>query len=414
MQNNPFLKYKCLYLLISVMLVFVVSCDNKMKMPEKEIKRVKVAKAIVQDIPVYVDTFGYLTSEHNVNIVSQVTGELTQIHYEEGDHVKKGDILYTIYKAPYEALLNKAKASLKSLESEKKYQAYVVSKDRIPARTGAIALQDFLKYLTQLAVLESKIELTKSEIWQYQIDLNWCDIRSPIDGVTGKKMIDVGNVVSSDDEQAILVNVKSLDPLFIDFTIPEKNLYNLKRSFKKGEQKIVLETEQFGVSEDNPQKVHIGYLQLYDNYVNNETGSISLRGTVRNPNMLLWPGQYVKVRLILFTKKNQLLVPFRSVKQGLKGYYLYIIRNNKAIVKWVKSGQRESEWIVIENKDDFIKPGDNIVTVGIHNLQPGDNVKILKKTSQFLPLKIPEYYFNDDLTLDKKQKRSKKNTGKKK
>ena len=154
MQNNPFLKYKCLYLLISVMLVFVVSCDNKMKMPEKEIKRVKVAKAIVQDIPVYVDTFGYLTSEHNVNIVSQVTGELTQIHYEEGDHVKKGDILYTIYKAPYEALLNKAKASLKSLESEKKYQAYVVSKDRIPARTGAIALQDFLKYLTQLAVLE--------------------------------------------------------------------------------------------------------------------------------------------------------------------------------------------------------------------------------------------------------------------
>ena len=160
--------------------------------------------------------------------------------------------------------------------------------------------------------------------------------------------------------------------------------------------------------------MHIGYLQLYDNYVNNETGSISLRGTVRNPNMLLWPGQYVKVRLILFTKKNQLLVPFRSVKQGLKGYYLYIIRNNKAIVKWVKSGQRESEWIVIENKDDFIKPGDNIVTVGIHNLQPGDNVKILKKTSQFLPLKIPEYYFNDDLTLDKKQKRSKKNTGKKK
>jgi membrane fusion protein, multidrug efflux system len=378
---------------------FLISCNekkemNKKEMAEMKIKHVRVSEAIVQDVPMYVDTFGYLTSEHDVNIVSQVTGQIVKLHFKEGDRVKKGDPIFSIYKAPFQALLNKAKAGLEETETNKNYEKYIVKKDKRLAETRAIAVQSFIKYVTQLSILESKINLFKAEIWQYQIEVNWCDITSPIDGVTGKRLVDVGNIVPA-NTGPVLVNIKSIDNLYIDFTIPEKNLYNLKKAFKRDELQVVIEVEEYDVNETNPDKRHIGRLQLFDNYVNNETGAIALRAIVENKNQKLWPGQYVRVKLILMIEKNKLLVPYRSVKQGLRGYYLYVIKDGKAVVHWVKRGLREGEWIVIENENNAIKPGDKIVTVGIYGLKPGDKVKILKKTDKFKTPTLPNYYFKN-------------------
>ena len=380
---------------ITCLLLLLNSCNDKKETKTGGIERkhVRVVEAIVQDVPMYVDTFGYLASEQNVDIVSQVTGQIVKLHFKEGERVKKGDMLFSIYKPPFQALLNKAKAGLEEAKANKNYEKYIVEEDKRLADTRAIAVQSFVKYVSQLAVFESKIDLFKADIWQYQIDVNWCDITSPIDGVTGKRLVDVGNVVMANKGKT-LVNIKSTDNLYVDFTIPEKNLYNLKKAFKRNELKVVLQVEEYGVEDDNPDKTHIAKLQLFDNYVNNETGAIALRAVVKNKENQLWPGQYVIIRLILMVQKNKLLVPYISVKQGLRGYYLFVIKNNKAVLHWVKKGLREGEWLVVEDLKNAIQPGDKIATVGMYGLKPGDKVKILKDTDKFQAVSKPKYYFN--------------------
>lgn len=360
--------------------VFIVSCGKQKEKDLSISKPVHVAEVIQGDAPVYVDSIGILTSNSDVDIRSQVTGKIDNYYFSEGQYVKKGDLLFTIDPLLYKALLDQSKATLLQDIAVRNLAKFVVDKNKHLPLSGAMAVQDYAKNLAKLEETEGTVALDKAMIQQNEIKLGYCKISSPIDGITGYRQIDPGNIVT-ENNGPVLVNIKQIDPLNVDFTIPEKNMELLKAAMGKGELQIVVTVENFNVSESTVSKKYYGKLQVLDNAVNTATGTISLRGIIPNESRELWPGQFVKVRLIYFYNKNVLLVPYQAVTSGLKGEYVFCIKNGKVRVCWIKTGLRYGDYVIVDGftETDKFSVGDQVVTIGQMELVSGDKVNIVKK-----------------------------------
>jgi len=364
---------------------------------------VQSGTVITQGVPNYIETFGYLNSINNVDIQSQVTGKIEECYFKEGQQVKKGDLLFSIESRIYKAILDQAKAQLKSDMADVKTKQFIVDKDKKLAQTNAISQQDYINLVAKLEMALAAVELDKATIEQNQINLDYCKITSPIDGVTGKLQVDAGNIVTSNSGPT-LVNIKSTDPLYADFTIPENNLFRLRNSMKKNKLEVIIKIEEFGVHENKTGALYTGVLEFINNEVSNKTGTIFLRAIIPNSDGKLWPGQFVRVYLVLDIVKDALLVPYISVQQGLKGYYLFIIRNNKAILNYVTPGLRHDDYITITTiKKGAIKSGDKVVTVGQMGLAPNVGVKVLKE-NKFQRPPVQASYINRVVNKDKVKK----------
>jgi membrane fusion protein, multidrug efflux system len=373
-------------LLCISLVVLTAACSKKEDGSQFRMKRaVQVGKAISSDVPIYVTNIGSLTAEKSVDIISQVTGKIVKCHFKQGQDVKKGDLLFTVDPRLYQASLDQSYASLKQDQADEQLERYIVDKDKRLSGTGAISQQSFVKFIAQLNKTLAKIELDKANIEEYKIQLSYCSITSPIDGITGLRKVDVGNVVVANNGPT-LVNVKSVDPLYVDFTIPERNITRLKNAMSKSELKVIIQTQTANLDDKMESCYYDGILKVLSNAVDNKTGTILLRAAVSNKDHLLWPGQFVNVKLIFFTKKNALLVPYQSVSQGQKGHYLFVIKNSKAVLVYVKPGLKEEGYIEITPvKKDAVKAGDIVVTVGQMGLAPGSDVKIVKTSTFKLP-----------------------------
>lgn len=375
------------FLIISFILL--TSCSKHLPQPSSA-KPVHIGTAITQSVPIYIESFGYLKAPNDVNIISQQTGKILECHFKQGQEVKKEDLLFTIDPQLYQAQLNINKATLKRDKADMQNKQFIVDRDKKLVATGAISEQDFVLYCTNLAQAKASVELDKASIQQSQINLGYCYIKSPIDGVVGQRQIDPGNVVVANNGP-VLVNVKTIDPLYVDFTIPEKNLFILKDAVAKGQLKVVIKVQEFGVKASGLSGVSIGDLMFFDNSVNNQTGTIFLRAIVANKDKKLWPGQFVKVYLILSIQENAMLVPIQAVNQGMKGDYLFTIHNNKARVHYIAPGLKEADYIIINDDNGAIKAGDRVVTVGQMGLVPDVEVKIVGEDNFDLPPN-PDYY----------------------
>ncbi len=395
---------KQVYLLIVFLtLLLFVGCSkqkNENKGKKDFARPVQAGEAIQQSVPNFIESFGYLNAINNVDIKSQVTGEIEKCFFKEGQEVKKGETLFTIDSRVYQAKINELEAQLKSDLTDLKNKQYIVDQDKKLAKTGAIPQQDFVKFMTALEMSQAAVELDKATIVQNEINLEYCTITSPIDGITGKRQVDPGNIVTANTGPT-LVNIKSVNPLYVDFTIPEKNLFRLKDAMSKNRLKVIVKVEEFGVQEDKKGALYEGTLEFVNNEVSNQTGTIFLRALIPNGDQRLWPGQFVRVYLVLNEYQNALLVPYIAVQQGLKGYYLFAIKKNKAILHYVIPGQRHDDYIVITTKGKGdIKVGDKIVTVGQMGLAPNVPVNILDNKKFIRP---PKEQFYENRIVNKKK-----------
>lgn len=363
----------------------VTGCSEKKSGSRPKFKRpVQVGTVITHDVPIYVDSFGYLSSLYSVDIKSQVTGKLATCNFTEGQYVKKGDTLYTLDSRMYKAILDASSASVLQAQADFEHKKFIVDKDKSLVKTSAIGLQVFKGYVTDMQMAEAEVDLQKATLQQNNINLAYCNITSPIDGVTGQRLIDAGNIVSA-NSGSTLVNIKTIDPLYVDFTIPEKNLFLIKESMKNHNLRVLIKLEEFNIEDNTSNFTYEGELQFVNNTVNNQTGTIFLRGLIPNKNRKLLPGQFVKVTLIFSIQKNILLAPYIAVQQGLKGYYTFEVQNNKAILHYVTPGLKQGDYIQIIDKNNSIKPGAKLVTVGQMGLAPGVGVRIIKDVKLKLP-----------------------------
>ncbi|MEI6054785.1 MAG: efflux RND transporter periplasmic adaptor subunit [Lentisphaerota bacterium] len=341
---------------------------------------VHTAQAINADVPIYIDAIGILAADLSVDIKSQVTGKIISAKFTEGQSVKEGDTLFEIDTRSYQALLDQSKALLKQNNADMSIALWIAEKDKKIAATGAMSAQDYARILATYEKTLGMVEADKATVWQNEISLEYCKITSPIAGITGTRQIDPGNIVTENNGPT-LVNIKSIDPLNVDFSISERNYSILRDSMNKGSLKVIVSTESFGEGNSIIQNHYTGTLDFLNNTIDPATGNIYLRASIPNPKKEIWPGQFVSVRLIYYIKKNAILVPNQAVNMGLKGNFIFVVKDNKAQLLWVKTGLKEGDYTIIEGivGEGKLSSGEEVVTVGQMGLVPNAAVNVVGK-----------------------------------
>lgn len=338
---------------------------QKKQMQETPPRPVEIAVAFEKDSPVYLETFGNLYSLYDVNVKAQIDGQVKEINFTEGSEVKKGDLLVTIDPAPFQAELDKARAALNRDLADLKLKKVTFERNEVLFEKKLISRQDYDKYSADLASSEAQVRLDAASVDIAKINLDYCYVRSVVDGLTGKHLVDVGNIVKANDGPT-LVNIKTINELYVDFTVTESDLNQVREAMKQG--KLLVEF----CGDEPSAKVYSGELTLLDNSVDNTTGTFLLRAIVSNKDRELWAGQFVKIRLILGIEKAAVQVPYEAMQLGQDGAYLFVVTSeDKAELRQIKIGNRQQDNIVIEKG---VSPGERVVVSGQLGLSPGAKV----------------------------------------
>jgi multidrug efflux system membrane fusion protein len=345
-------------LLVALLAIRVVSTRKKAAPPPAP-RSVAVAKVITKDVPLYLDEIGTCTAAETVQVQAQISGQIISRDFEDGADVKKGDVLFQIDPRSFQAALASAQADAALAHANLARQTELRSK-------AVVAGQD---YDTAMANAMKADAAVKSA----QVNLDYCTIRSPIDGRTSLRNIDVGNLVGPSSPP--LVMVQRLDPIYTDFTIAEPDIPLVRQHLNGPPLQVLTE------SEDDKIPPRTGQLTFIDNTVQPGAGTVRARATTENADRALWPAQFVRVRLILETLKNAMLVPSSAVQIGQNGPYVFVVKADSTLdLRQVKPGQRQDDdMTVIVNG---VKPGETVITRGQLQLAPGMKVAVQEDKQQ--------------------------------
>jgi multidrug efflux system membrane fusion protein len=334
---------------------------------------VTVSPAKAQDVPLYIEEIGTTAAREYVAVQSQVAGQVHEIHFTDGQELKKGDMLFTIDPRPFQAAVAQAEANVgqRRAELELAKQDFARVEDLI--KTKAISQQEFDQKQNAVAVSEAQVKAADAAVQTAKLNLDYCYVRSPIDGRAGQRQVDVGNVVKVND--MTLLVIQRLDPIYADFTITERDLPRVREHMRaNGAQRLKAQVSVPGT----PGEPRTGELTFLDTAVQQGSGRVKLRATLPNEDRHFWAGQFVNVRLVLEVKKGAVLVPSQAIQIGQTGPYVYVVEAGKtAAMRQIKQGQRQDGWVVIS---DGVKAGENVVTTGQKFLFPGAPVAISPAT----------------------------------
>jgi membrane fusion protein, multidrug efflux system len=354
-------------------ILFLVACGSKQAQSfERPPAPVTVAAAISQDVPTYIDAVGKTVSREVVSIQPQVSGRITEIHFQDGAQLKKGDILFTIDPRPYEAALSEAQATLVQRKAQLDLAqidyaraADLVAKDFIPK-------QDYDARKNAVDVAKAMVQQSEATVESARLNLDYCTIHSPIDGRAGHRLVDLGNVVKPENNTSLLV-IERFDPIYADFTITENDLTSVQQNMAKGVLKAEVRLpDDTGDGRD-------GDLSFIDNSVQDGTGTIKLRATIQNTDQRFWPGRFVKVRLVLNTLHGAVLVPASASQMSAQGAFVYVVKpDSTAELRPVSLGQRQGDLVVIAQG---VKPGEKVVVNGQLGVTPGGKVAVSPDTT---------------------------------
>jgi multidrug efflux system membrane fusion protein len=327
---------------------------------------VTVASAVKKDFPVQVRAIGTVEAYSTVTVKSMVAGQITKVAFKEGQDVRKGDLLFEIDPVPYEAALKAAEATLardvalkENAEKESKRYALLIEKDLIPR-------QQFDQVTANLAALEATVKADAAMVEQSRVKLDYCFLRSPIDGRTGDLSVNGGNVVKENDTKLVVIN--QIIPIYVTFSVPEQRLAEIRR--RRAEGNLAVEVILPG-GEGDPVR---GSLDFISNEVDRTTGTIQLKGKFANADRRLWPGQFVNVLLTLTVRRDAVLVPSQAIQTGQEGQYVFVIKPDlTAEMRPVTVGPSLGGNTVIEQG---VQVGEQVVTDGQLGLVPGSRVEV--------------------------------------
>ena len=355
---------KWAYLLFIILAAFVTyrilqQRASEVKAAQPAARPANVAKVITKDVPLYLDEIGTCAAYETVLVQAQVSGQIMTRHFQDGSDVKKGDPLFTIDPRPYQATLDQAKAQA-ALD-----QVTLKRQEDLRARK-VIAQQDY-----DIAVANAKKSQAATEA--AQVNLDYCYIKSPINGRVGLRNVDVGNLVGP--STAPLVTINGLDPIYTDFTVAENDLPLVRKYLGGPNVKVQTYLSDASIAP------RTGDLYFIDNAVQPGSGTVKARGVTPNPDRALWPSEFVRVRFILDMLKDATLVPSQAVQVSQSGPFVFVVKpDNTVDLRPVKPGQRqEGDLTVIESG---VKPDETVVVTGQLALAPGAKVAPQPYTAQ--------------------------------
>lgn len=346
-------------------MLLLTACQKKDSTPmQPPVRAVTVATAESRDVPLYLDEIGNCTAYETVMVEPQVSGKLDGIHFKDGDEVHKGDLLFTIDPRPFQAALDKAKATLEQDKAKDQFNQAQFLRNQELRKTKVVAEQDLDNARSTALSSKATVLADEAAVETAQINLDYCKIVSPVDGRTSKRQVDVGNVVAANTTQLLLIQRQ--DPIYVEFTIPENSLSRVRDFYKQGDLKVEASFP------DDPQKHREGDFDFLDSGVQQNTGTVRLRAVLENNDRLFWPGQFVNVRLLLDTLKNAVLVPNEAVQVGQTGPFVFVVKPDSTVeLRPVKPGQRQGHDVVITSG---LKQGETVVVTGQIALAPGAKV----------------------------------------
>ncbi len=336
---------------------------------------VDVAKVIQKDVSLYLDEIGTCAAFETVQVQAQVSGQITARNFQDGADVKKGDSLFTIDSRPYEAVLVQAQGQLAQAKSQLVLDQITLKRQQDLRSKGVTSPQDLDAAQGTVNNDEAKVKSAEGAVAGAQVNVDNCNIRSPIDGRAGLRQVDVGNIVGggSASTAGILVTIQGIDPIYTDFTVAEPDLPLVRRYLGGPNVKVMTDAE------DDQFPPREGTLSFIDNALQPGSGTVKARGVTPNPDRALWPSQFVHVRFILDILKNSKLVPSGAVQIGQNGPYVFVVKPDSTLdLRQVKPGQRQGDLTVIT---EGVNSGETVVVSGQLQLAPGTKV-IAKEPEQ--------------------------------
>src|SRR5580704_1157436 len=330
--------------------------------PVRMMPLVTVTVATAQDVPTYLDEIGRSGAFESVTVTPQIAGRILARHFQDGEQLKKDQLLFTIDPRPYQAQLDLAQAQLAQSQAALDLARSQLKMYASITDVRAVSELDYETKKNTVAVNEAQVQAAQAAVENAKLNLEYCFIHSPIEGRAGARLVDVGNVVQANTSGLLLI--QHLDPIYADFTVTERDLPEVQSEMAKGTLRTMVR-----LPSDAPAAARTGTLTFLDNAVQASTGTVNLRATVRNPDHHFWPGQFVKISLILATTKGAVLVPNQAIQISQQGPFVYVVKpDDTTELRPVSLGQRQGEDVVVTKG---VAAGERVVVTGQMRWFPG-------------------------------------------
>ncbi|HVZ54386.1 MAG TPA: efflux RND transporter periplasmic adaptor subunit [Pseudolabrys sp.] len=328
---------------------------------------VLAANASYSDVPVYLDAVGTVRALNTVTVRSQVDGKLIAVKFKEGQDVKKGDVLAEIDPATYQAAYDQAVAKKAQDEAQLANAKNDLTRYQQLAATNAINRQQLDTQRALVAQLTAQIQSDQAAIEGAQATLGYTKIVAPIDGRTGLRQVDEGNIIHASDTNGIVV-ITQIKPIAVLFNLPQQNLDVTNQAFAKGPLPVDV------LRADSNTPIDSGRLTVIDNQVDSTTGTVKLKAEFPNDGLRLWPGQFVNVRMLIDTLKHVVTVPTSAVQRGPDGTFVYVVKDDGTAAMHAVNVQKQDESITVLASG--VTPPERVVTTGFARLTDGAKVTV--------------------------------------
>ena len=329
---------------------------------------VMVSQASRTTVPIELTAIGTGQAFQTVSVESQVAGIVKEVHYQQGQFVRKGDLLITLDKDPFLAAVAQSQAGLARDKAQAQLSQSDLERSQRLYKEGIVSPQQFDQSRAGSAAAEAIVRADEAAIRTANIQLSYCSIYAPISGVTGAQLVSPGATVRAHDTPTLVV-INQVEPLYVNFSVPQQYLESIKDSMARSRLRV-------SATPPGTTRAETGVLTFVNNTVDTTTGTIQLMATFPNADHHLWPGQFSNVILNLGEQQNVLVVPSQSIQSGQQGDYLFVVKPDKTVdVRQVKVGQS------VNNQTEVLQglqAGDTVVTDGQVRLVPGTKVYFTK------------------------------------
>jgi multidrug efflux system membrane fusion protein len=334
---------------------------------------VRVAPATVGDFPLYYKALGTVTATNTVNVRSRVGGELVKINFKEGQRVKAGDLLAEIDPRSYQIALQQAEGTLAQNQAQLKNAQIDLERYKGLFAEDSIAKQTLDTQAALVAQYQGTIKTNQAAVGDARLNLDFTRIRAPISGRLGLRQLDVGNLVAANDTTALVV-ITQTQPITVVFTLPETELSTVLSRYRSGAQLPVQAWDR-----GDTQQLSVGVLSSLDNQIDTTTGTLKFKAGFENQDEMLFPNQFVNVRLLADTLKDVVLAPSAAMQFGTNGTFAYVMDgDNKVTIRSLKLGASDGDLTVVK---EGLAKGERVVLEGTDRLRDGSEVEVVNDSS---------------------------------
>jgi membrane fusion protein, multidrug efflux system len=328
---------------------------------------VDVASATRLDVPLYVEGLGTVQAFYTVKMTARVDGELLEVPFVEGQMMKKGDLIAQIDPRPYQAALDQALAARAKDEAQRTNAKQDLERYMVLAPQDLASKQTVDTQRALVAQLQAQLQADQAAIENARTQLSYTRITSPIEGRTGIRLVDKGNIVHATDTGGIVV-VTQVEPIAVIFTLPESALDRLGEAMAAGKVPVA------ALSQDSRKELDQGEVQLIDNQIDQTTGTIRIKAIFKNKAQRLWPGEFVNARVLLGMQHNAITIPPAALQRGPNGMFAFVVKPDSTVeARPLKVSGNTEETVVIESG---LEPGERVAVSNIYRLQSGIRVRI--------------------------------------